>query len=105
MSYNQCSQQFLDSRTRYGAAYFQDGFRVTPNLTLNLGVRWEVSMPWYDTQGKIETIVPGLAVDPIPDRAPGLGGARRSRDSFDPRTHRLQQFRSACRLGLFAEFP
>ncbi|HUE03762.1 MAG TPA: TonB-dependent receptor [Bryobacteraceae bacterium] len=57
--YTQCSQQFLDSRTRYGGAYIQDSWKVTPNLTLNLGVRWEVSMPWYDTEGKIETIVPG----------------------------------------------
>jgi hypothetical protein len=58
-SYNQCSQQFLDSRTRYGGAYIQDAFKLKPNLTINLGLRWEVSMPWYDTQGKIETIVPG----------------------------------------------
>jgi hypothetical protein len=57
--YNQCSQQFLDSRSRYGGAYVQDSWKVRPNLTLNLGFRWEVSMPWYDTQGKIETIVPG----------------------------------------------
>ena len=60
-SYNQCSQQFLDSRTRYQAsAYFQNSFKAKPNLTINYGVRWEVSMPWYDTQGKIETINPGL---------------------------------------------
>ncbi len=57
--YIQCSMQFLDSRTRYGGAYAQDSWKVKPNLTVNLGVRWEVSMPWYDTQGKIETIVPG----------------------------------------------
>ncbi|HEX4165663.1 MAG TPA: hypothetical protein VHZ55_09315, partial [Bryobacteraceae bacterium] len=58
-SYNQCSQQFLDSRSRYGALYFQDAYKAKSNLTFNLGVRWEVSMPWYDTQGKIETINPG----------------------------------------------
>jgi hypothetical protein len=66
VSYNQCSQQFLDSRTRYGGAYAQDTYRVTSNLTLNLGLRWEVSMPWYDTQGKIETIVPGLQSTQFP---------------------------------------
>src|SRR2546427_4027587 len=51
-NYNQCSQQFLDSRTRYGGAYGEDTYKVSPNLTLNLGVRWEVRMPWDDTTGK-----------------------------------------------------
>ena len=66
VSYNQCSQQFLDSRTRYGGAFVQDAYKVRPDLTLNLGLRWEVSMPWYDTQGKIETIVPGLQSTQFP---------------------------------------
>ena len=57
--YQQAALQLLDSRTRYGGAYAQDSWKVKPNLTLNLGVRWEASMPWYDTQGKIETWNPG----------------------------------------------
>jgi hypothetical protein len=65
-NYNQCSQQFLDSRTRYGGAFAEDTYKVKPNITLNLGVRWDVSMPWYDTQGKIETIVPGLQSTQFP---------------------------------------
>jgi hypothetical protein len=69
--YNQCSQQFLDSRTRYGGAYVQDTYKVKPNITLNLGVRWEASMPWYDTQGKIETIVPGLQSTQFPTAPKG----------------------------------
>jgi Carboxypeptidase regulatory-like domain len=57
--YTQAAEQFLDSRTRYGGAFVQDTFKINNHLTLNLGLRWEVSMPWYDTQGKIQTFVPG----------------------------------------------
>lgn len=64
--YTQCSMQFLDSRAKYGGAYAQDSWRVRPNFTLNLGLRWEVSTPWYDTQDKIETIVPGLQSTQFP---------------------------------------
>jgi hypothetical protein len=71
VSYNQCSQQFLDSRTRYGALYIQDAYKLKPNLTFNIGLRWEVSMPWYDTQGKIETIVPGLQSTQFPTAPQG----------------------------------
>ncbi len=36
--FNQCSQQFLDSRSRYGGAYIQDAYKVKSNLTFNLGL-------------------------------------------------------------------
>ncbi len=57
--YTQASKQILDSRTKYGAVYVQDSWKAKPNLTLNLGLRWEYSTPWYDTQGKIQSIIPG----------------------------------------------
>ena len=70
--YSQAALQLLDSRTRYGGAYAQDTWKATPNLTLNLGLRWEVSMPWYDTQGKIQTWVPGEQSVVFPGSPKGL---------------------------------
>src|SRR5579872_7155106 len=58
-SLTQASPQILDSRSKYYALYGQDSWRVTDALVLNYGLRWEASMPWYDTQNKIETIIPG----------------------------------------------
>ncbi len=70
--YTQAAVQLLDSRTRYAGAYVQDGWKATPNLTLNLGVRWEMSMPWYDTQGKIQTWVKGQQSTVFPNSPQGL---------------------------------
>jgi hypothetical protein len=70
--FTQAALQLLDSRTRYGGAYGQDTWRVKPNLTVNLGLRWEVSMPWYDTQGKIQTWVPGKQSVVFPNSPTGL---------------------------------
>ncbi len=58
-SLTQSSRQFLDSRTKYTGLYAQDSWRARPSLTVNYGLRWEFSQPWYDTQNKTETIIPG----------------------------------------------
>ena len=67
----QCSNQYLDSRTKYGGAYAQDTFKVKPNFTLNYGLRWEFSQPFYDTQGKIQAFVPGEQSKVYPDAPTG----------------------------------
>ncbi len=58
-SFIQASKQVLDSRSKYAGLFVQDSWRVKSSLTFNFGLRWEFSTPWYDTQNKIDTIVPG----------------------------------------------
>jgi len=57
--FTQASKQLLDSRSKYFGVFGQDSWRVNSGLTLNFGLRWEFSQPWYDTQNKISTVVPG----------------------------------------------
>jgi hypothetical protein len=35
------------------AAYIQDDWKITNRLTVNLGMRYEVGLPWYDTQNRL----------------------------------------------------
>ncbi|HUK92356.1 MAG TPA: carboxypeptidase regulatory-like domain-containing protein, partial [Blastocatellia bacterium] len=68
----QASKQVLDSRSKYAGLYIQDSWRALSNLTFNYGLRWEMSQPWYDSQNKIETIVPGEQSVVFPTAPQGL---------------------------------
>ena len=57
--FSQQSFQILDTRDLYYGAYAQDSWRALPTLTINYGLRWEVSTPWYDATNKLEAFVPG----------------------------------------------
>lgn len=47
----------IRSKSYYG--FFQDEWRLTKRLSLNLGVRYEYSSPKFDTAGRSFSIVPG----------------------------------------------
>ncbi len=49
-----------NGRARYFGAYAQDSWHARSNLTLNYGLRWDVSTPWYEQHNELETLVPGL---------------------------------------------
>ncbi len=39
----------------YIAPFFQDDFKVTPRLTLNLGLRWDYNLPPYEIHNRLNT--------------------------------------------------
>src|SRR5882762_7735274 len=47
-------------RSRYFGLFGQDSWRVKPDLTINYGLRWDVSRPWSEKNGQLETLVLGL---------------------------------------------
>jgi outer membrane receptor protein involved in Fe transport len=48
----------IRSKSYYG--YLQDEWRVTKNLTFDLGVRYEYNSPKADTKGRSFSVIPGL---------------------------------------------
>jgi len=42
----------------YTGVYFQDDWRITPSLTVNLGLRWDYFMPYSEANGRQANFVP-----------------------------------------------
>jgi len=58
-NYNQADSQTYYGRHKYAAAFVQDSWRATPNLTLNYGLRWELMQYWSEKYNQIPTFVLG----------------------------------------------
>lgn len=54
------------------AGYAQDEWRITPHLTLNYGVRYEINTPWVDIRNRMNEWAPGVQSTVYPDAPPGL---------------------------------
>lgn len=58
-SYSQGLQLPMYSRARYYGFYGQDSWRARRDLTVNYGLRWDVSTPWWEAHNQIEVLLPG----------------------------------------------
>jgi len=63
-------QDPLHSRSDSYAGYAQDDWRVTPKLTLNLGLRWESDAPRWETSNQQNSFDP-VALNPV-SHTPGI---------------------------------
>jgi hypothetical protein len=52
-------QENVNLRGSLPAAYVQDDWKLSNKLTLNLGMRYEVSLPWRDTQNRFANFLLG----------------------------------------------
>jgi Carboxypeptidase regulatory-like domain len=57
--YNQSQLQAFYGRNQYAGIYAQDNWRLTRNLAVYYGLRWDRIEPWYEKYNQIATFVPG----------------------------------------------
>ncbi|MBI1356056.1 MAG: TonB-dependent receptor plug domain-containing protein [Acidobacteria bacterium] len=92
----------LADQVMYSAVYFQDDWRVSDRLTLNMGLRWDTDFPlterfnragWFD----FGSAVPGLQLN----GAPVIGGLQFAGQGDNPRITKNKDLNNfAPRLGV-----
>jgi len=65
-SFSQGLQLPVYGRSRSYGFYGQDSWRATKDLTLNYGLRWEVSSPWWEAHNEWEALIPGCQSKEFP---------------------------------------
>jgi hypothetical protein len=71
-NYTQSSGQPFYLRNRYLGLYGQDSWRARDNLTINIGLRWDVIVPFWEKYNQLQTWVPGAESTLYPGALPGL---------------------------------
>jgi hypothetical protein len=96
-NYNQAQSGSYYGRHKYAAGFVQDSWRVSPRLTFNLGLRWEVMQYWSEKYNQIPTFSPGQQSMVYPSAPVGLVYPT---DPGIPNTLVPERNRSSPRLGL-----
>jgi hypothetical protein len=58
-NFTQSSGQPFYLRNRYAGLFAQDSWRARSDLTINVGLRWDYIMPFWEKYNNIQTIIPG----------------------------------------------
>ncbi len=71
-SYTQGQGQKFYNRNHYVGVYGQDSWRVSPQLTLNYGLRWDVLPPWSEKFNQLLTLNPNEQSLVFPNAPKGI---------------------------------
>ena len=71
-SYTQGQAGSFYNRNLYAAAFLQDSWKATTQLTLNYGVRWDRIRPWSEKYNQLQTLVKGEQSKVFPGAPLGL---------------------------------
>jgi hypothetical protein len=63
--------EYAQRRGNLGSLFVQDNYRATRNLVLNLGLRWDPFVPYYDERGRTECFLPGQQSTRFPNAPAG----------------------------------
>ena len=71
-SYTQGQAGSFYNRNLYMAAFAQDSWKATSQLTVNYGVRWDRIRPWLEKDNQLQTLVKGEQSQVFPGAPEGL---------------------------------
>jgi hypothetical protein len=71
-SYTQGQARSFYNRNLYMAAFVQDSWKLTGQLTVNYGVRWDRIRPWLEKFNQLQTLVKGEQSQVFPGAPEGL---------------------------------
>jgi hypothetical protein len=85
-------------QSNYAGIFAQDSWRITPNLTLNVGLRWDLIIPWTEEHNQTGTLIAGEQSVVFPTAPTGLVFPG---DPGEPRTIAPARYNNfSPRLGL-----
>jgi len=77
LGFRQGAGEFKNDRDLFSGMYAQDNYKISPRLTLNLGLRYEPALPWREIKGRVEQfrlsgLMAGVRSTRFPNAPPGV---------------------------------